>query len=169
MNGGSVPFNIFSTDATNNVENNFSYYAQSATLPAVTVNKADIPYFGKAFHVPTSIQYEHDWTIKFLLTENMNIYEGLRQWMLMFSNLRLSGGGYKLVPNIDMRISLLNAAQTHFTSSQVLVGCWPNDLSDLKQEYKDNDNNVATCNLKIKYQYCYRDDNFNGRGNPLRA
>lgn len=164
MNGNTVAFDLFDSDP-NNAKGNFTYFAQSATIPKATVNKANIPYFGTDFRVPTTIQYGHDWSIEFLLEENMDIYERLRRWMRMFSDLRLSGGGYKLIPNINMRIRTLGSKQQFFVNTYVVAGVWPTGLTDIKLAYKQNDTSVLKCSLRLKYQYCYDE----AKGDPLQA
>lgn len=68
-----------------------------------------------------------------------------------------------------MRISLLNSDHTMCTTSYRMVGVWPTNIPDINLEYKADDNTALTVQAKFKYQYCYRDDNFDGSGDPLSA
>jgi hypothetical protein len=43
-------------------------------------------------------------------------------------------------------------------------GCWPTGVSELKQEYKDNDTTIQKFILNLKYQYCYPDPLFDAQG-----
>lgn len=91
MDGGGVQFDLFNHDPSN-PEENFTYYAQSASLPSFEVVKASVNYYGNNFRVPTVIKYEHDWTVTILLEQDMIMYEKLRRWMQMISDLRMNGG-----------------------------------------------------------------------------
>ena len=159
-------FNLFPNDP-NQPDQNFTYYAQSAKLPSYEIVKAEIPYYGTKFRPPTVIKYEHDFNVKVLLEQDMIMYEKFREWQRLISSLRLSGGGSKTIPNINMRISLLDASHTYFTTSYVLCGVWPTEVPELKFEYKGDDNTAMTCDIKFKYQYCYRDDSFTTADDPL--
>jgi hypothetical protein len=150
----------------NSVDGNVAYWAQSASIPAIEVVKAKTAFFGTEFRVPTTVKYEHDWTLKFLLDRDMTIYEKMRTWSRTFSDLRNSGGGTKTLPDVNMRINLLNPTQTSVTQSFVLVGCWPTNVGELKLEYKQDDTTPMTFDCKIKYQYCY-DSTDGSSGDPL--
>jgi hypothetical protein len=49
-----------------------------------------------------------------------------------------------------------------------MVGVWPTSMSELKLGYKEGDNSPLTLAANFKYQYCYRDDNFDTSADPLR-
>ena len=164
----AVTFDLFNSEK-DSPDQNFSYYAQSARLPAFEISKATASYYGTEFRLPTVIKYQHDWDVTLLLEQDMIMYEKLRSWMKMISDLSMNGGGYKTIPNVDMRISLLNSDHTMFTTSYRMVGVWPTNIPEIKLEYKQDDTSPITLPAKFKYQYCYRDDNFDGSGDPLAA
>ena len=148
------------------VDSNIAYWAQSANIPAIEVVKAKTAFFGTEFRIPTTVKYEHDWTLKILLDRDMTMYEKMRSWYRIYSDLSRSGGGTKTLPDINMRINLLNPEQTATTQSFVLVGCWPTNIGELKLEYKQDDTTAMTFDCKIKYQYCF--DSTDGiSGDPL--
>jgi len=157
-------------DLFNNRENpdtNFTYYAQSASLPKFQINKATASYYGTQFRVPTVIQYDHDYNVKILIEQDMIMYERLRLWMKKISDLRLNGGGIKTIPSVAMRLNLLDSTHQYFTTSYVLEGVWPTNIPTISLEYKQDDNNPIMLDCKFKYQYCYRDDDFDTSNNPL--
>lgn len=165
--GGTQTFNLFS--ANDPTDQNFSYYAQSAKLPKFSIKRAKAAYYGIDFRVPTVITFDHSWTCKILLEQDMIIYEKLRDWYKLISDLSKNGGGIKTIPNINLRISLLNAEHTHFTTSYVLTGVWPNKIPELSLAYKADDNEAKMLDVEFKYQYCYKDDSFKSDDDPLNA
>lgn len=163
--GGTQTFDLF--DNSSNPDENFTYYAQSGSIPKFTVNKAAVNYYATEFRTPTVIQYEHDWSVKILLEQDMIMYEKLRTWMKLMTNLENSGGGIKTIPNINMRISLMNAEHTYFTTSYVMVGIWPTQIPKINLKYESGSSQAMTLDCKFKYQYCYRDDAFDLSQDPL--
>jgi hypothetical protein len=161
-------FQLFNADP-NQPDQNFSYYAQSASLPKFSVNKANAKFYGIDFRVPTVIKYEHQWQCEILLEQDMIMYEKLRTWAKLLSDLRLNGGGIKTIPDVSLRVSLLNAEHTQFTTSFVLAGVWLTEIPEIKLEYKDNDTAPLKVTPKFQYQYCYRDDKFDLTADPLSA
>lgn len=165
-NEGYKEFNIFNNDAS--PDQNFTYYAQSASLPKFQIVKAKAWYYGNDFRVPTTIQYEHDYTVKIFLEQDMIMYEKLRDWMREISDIHNNGGGYKTIPNIAMRLNLLDSTHKRFTTSYVLEGVWPTNIPTVSLKYQE-DNSPLTIDCKFKYQYCYRDDSFSTDDDPLKA
>jgi hypothetical protein len=151
------------------VDEQIAYWAQSANIPSFEVVKGTTAFYGTEFRVPTTIKYEHDWTLKFLLDQDLTIYERMRTWLRSFSNLKQSGGGEKIIPDCNMRINLLDPAQQTITQAFVLVGCWPTNIGEFKLEYKQDDTTAMTFECKIKYQYCYPAEDQLSSGDPLAA
>ena len=163
--GGTQSFTLF--DNASNPDENFTYYAQSGSIPKFTIQKASIPFYATDFRTPTVIQYNHDWIVKILLEQDMIMYEKLRAWMKLMTSLENSGGGIKTIPNINMRISLMNSEHTHFTSSYVMTGIWPVEIPQISLKYENTSTQPLAIDCKFKYQYCYRDDNFDLSQDPL--
>jgi hypothetical protein len=158
---------FFGTDSTD-FEKNLTYHAQSATIPAFTIDKAKIPFYGNTFRTPTVVKFDHNWKVELLLDQNMRIYEAARAWLRYYSDLKFSGGGNRVVPNVGIRINILDTYHQTFTTSYVIEGCWPTGVTDLKLEYKDNDTNIQKFTLNLKYQYCFEDPIFDaGTSDPL--
>lgn len=81
---------------------------QSAVLPQNQIQTQDIFYYGKRFTVPTSQQVQHEWSTSVILTNSMDSYMELRRLMLQFSSLENNMGGRRTVPNLDIKIDILN-------------------------------------------------------------
>ena len=75
-----------------NPDQNFTYYAQSASLPQINIVKGTAHYFGTQFRIPGTVQYQHDYTVKILLEQDMIMYDKLRYWMRQLSDLKYNGG-----------------------------------------------------------------------------
>lgn len=155
---GYQPFTLFNNSES--PDQNFTYYAQSASLPKIGIVKSKASYYGTEFRIPTVIQYEHDYTVKILLEQDMIMYEKLRQWMRMISDLKYNGGGIKSIPSVALRLNLLDSTHQNFTTSYVLEGVWPTNIAEIPLKYAQDDNTPVSCDCKFKYQYCYRDDSF---------
>lgn len=98
----------------------------------------------------------------------MIMFNKLKAWMKHISDIKYNGGGTKKIPNVDLRLNLLDSTHKHFTTSFVMVGVWPTSMSEIKLAYKDSDNTPLQLTANFKYQYCYRDDNFDTSADPLR-
>lgn len=164
--GGLYDFNLFNNNPAL-PDQNFTYYAQSASLPKFQIQKADVPYYGTAFRVPTVLTFDHDWSCRILIEQDMVMYEKLRAWQKMISSLEQSGGGIKTIPDISLRINMLNAQHTEFTRSYVLTGVWPTSIPEIPLKYENNVSTAMTIDAKFKYQYCYPDDDFSTNLDPL--
>ncbi len=150
-------FTLFDND-TNNPDQNFTYWAQSATIPEFNIPSQKVSFYASQFRVPTCMTYKHDFETKILLDQDMTMYNKLDTWLKMISRLQLSGGGIKTIPTIKLRIRLLDSEHQYFTTSIVLDGVWIKELGNIKLEYKAGDANAMTVNAKFAVQYYYKDD-----------
>jgi hypothetical protein len=114
---------LFFQNNVNDMEKNLTYHAQSAKLPAFKINKAKIPFYGNDFRTPTVVQFDHDWDTEILVDQNMRIYEAARAWLRSYSDLKYSGGGKRVIPNVQVRINILDTFHQNFTTSYVLERC----------------------------------------------
>ena len=46
-------------------------FTQGAAIPKNTIGKADVNFFGKNFHMPTTTQAAHDWSTNIILTHSI--------------------------------------------------------------------------------------------------
>jgi hypothetical protein len=147
-----------------------TYYAQSASIPKVELVKANTAFYGIQFRLPSTIKYEHDWTVKFLLNQNMYVYNSILNWMNSISNWDNSGGSVAALggtkslnqrnnATADLKFHLLDSTHNNIIDTFTLVGCWPTNIGELQLEYKQDDNTPMTFDCKFKYQYCFRGPN----------
>lgn len=118
-------------------DQNFSYYCQSGKIPNFKINKAKVAYYGTDFRVPTVMTFDHSWDCKIILQQDMIMFDKLKAWMKHISDIRNNGGGTKQIPNVDLRLNLLDSTHQYFTTSFVMVGVWPTSMSDIKLSYKE--------------------------------
>ena len=142
---------------------NFTYFAQSASLPKYDITKAKVSYYGITFNTPGTIKYAHEWSCDILLDQKMYMYEIMRAWMRSLSDLRINGGGNRVIPNCDLKINILDSTHQYVLTTYRLVGIWPNNIGEIKLAYKGDDNTVQTAKFGFKYQYCYEEQ----KGDPL--
>ena len=131
---------------------------QSAQLPAKVIQKTEINYFGKNFHVPTTETPQHQWQTKIILTNNMDSYNELRKLMLQFSSLERNMGGIRTIPNLDIMVDVLNQfSEVDKTQPRIILkGAYPTNLQDIPLAYQENAN-IIRPNVTFTYQYSYYD------------
>jgi hypothetical protein len=116
-------FTLFDND-DNNPDQNFTYWAQGATIPQFEIPAAKVSYYATEFRVPGCMKYTHDFSTKILLDQDLTMYNKLDTWLKMISRLQLSGGGIKVIPTIKLRIRLLDSEHQYFTTSFIMDGVY---------------------------------------------
>ncbi len=162
------PFTLFN-DNTDSPDENFSYWAQSASLPSFEIGKADVNFYGATFHTPTCMKYAHDFKTNILLDQDFTMYKKLETWLKMISRYELSGGGIKTIPTCKLRVKLLNSEHKEFTTSMVYEGVWITSLGSKEFTYGTANANPIYIDVNFKYQYAYRDDELDLTMDPLSA
>lgn len=147
----------------------FTYYAQSGDIPTATLNKATTNYFAGRFTVPTVRTWDHNWSTQILMDENLTIYHVLRDWQQLMSSYRNNGGGYRILPDVNLRVSILDGTHQYITTSYVLAGVWPKDIGEIQLQYA-NEASINPLQVSFSYQYAYQDSDLNAAANdPLRV
>lgn len=151
-------------------EQMFSYYAQGADIPQATLNKATTNYFAGKFHVPTVRTWDHTWNTQIILDQDLFMYHVMREWMELMSSYRFNGGGYRVLPDVNLRIKVLDSTHQHFTTSFVLCGVWPKDVSQIQLQYQDSAQ-VNQLPVSFSYQYSFEDPDLDNTlsADPLKA
>ena len=72
-------------------------------------------------------------------------------------------GGNRVIPNVDLKVNVLDSTHEYVLTSYRLVGIWPTNIGDIQLAYKGDDNAIQTAKFKFKYQYCYEEKT----GDPL--
>lgn len=170
INNEFKKFTLFDHDE-NNPEQNFTYWAQSATIPDFTIPAAKVPFYATDFRVPACMVYKHQFSTKIFLDQDLTMYNKLDTWLKMITRLQLSGGGIKTIPTVKLRIRLLDSQHQYFTSSFVLEGVWISKLSGADLKYQQGGaSNILQPNVEFRVQYYYRDDDAqNLEMDPLSA
>ena len=154
---------------TTNVQN-MSFLVQSTNVPPLTLKTGTTSFLGNQFQSPGVISFDHNWSCNFILLEDLAPYRMFRKWMNVISNLTKSGGGEREIPNAKARVNVLDSSLQARIRSFVLEGIWPSSVGQIQLQYQNGGGNTVQFPVSFKYQYWYRDDNFEG-GNvdPLRA
>lgn len=149
---------------------NISYYIQSSDIPGVTLTTAKTAFLGTEFRTPGVKQFSHNWNCTVMLTENLAIYKGFRKWQESISSLKNDGGGNREIPNVRVRISLLDPTSQIKTTSFILEGVWVKKVSDISLKYDQGGGApITSFAIELRYQYCYKDDGLDGSADPLKA
>lgn len=148
------------TDPNNNTS--ITYYVKSASIPQVEIQESKIAFLSQEFVVPRQVSYNGTWDVSVLLDQNMYHYQSLYNWQNSFAKLQLSGGGSKIIPNVQAHVGLLDASLQNVIHRFTLDGIFPTKIPDLVMEYQNQASPVEfTCTFT--YQYLYDEDD----GNPL--
>ncbi len=151
-------------------ENNISYYIQSANIPGVTLTTVNVPFLGTEFRSPGVKQFQHTWNCNILLVQNFKIYDGFRRWQEHISSLKLDGGGDRAIPDVNVRISILDPTSQYKNKSFVLEGVWVQSVGNLALAYKQGGGDIQNrFPIALRYQYVYKDDAFDNSTDPLKA
>jgi hypothetical protein len=155
-----------SSDASKNI----TYYVQSAEIPGYSMQNGKSIFMGTEFRIPGVRKYDHTWAPQILLDENMFAYKGLQQWREKISSLKIDGGGQKVIPNVQARLSLLSPDHQTKVASFILEGVWIKSLGEISLAYSANGGgDLLKVPATFKYQYVYPDDTFDQAGDPLKA
>ncbi len=146
-----------------NLDEDIKFFAQGATLPGKTIGEATVNYQGLSFSLPGNVTFEHGISLTCLCDNNMNIYEDVKAWMNKFSNLAMSTGGDKRLPNTKFYIDLLDSTLSEVVRSYELVGVWPESIGEIALSH-EADGAIITFDIGLKYQYFIEA----GNGDPLQ-
>lgn len=155
----SQSFYSLFTNTINSPDQTLTYYAQSASIPGVSIKNAQAKFFAGKFNVPTVIQYEHNWKIDIILDQDLTMYKKFIEWQKFMSDYKFSGGGVRVIPDISMRVNVLNSDHSGFTTSFILAGIWPNDVAQIDVSY-DGNAQIKKAAIEFRYQYVYQDPSF---------
>ena len=157
-----------STDAAHNI----TYYIQSATLPGIDMATGNATYLGKKFILPGPAKYAHTWTANILLEQSLTPYEGFRKWQEEISSFRMDGGGNKSIPNVQLRLSVLDSSGLSKVQAIVLEGVWVKSVGQIQMQYADGGGKpINSFAVEFRFQYNFMDDtsNFDSSTDPLKA
>ena len=133
--------------------NNIQFLAASTTLPGKTINPVDVPYFGQNFKIPTNADYGGEWSISCRCDADLKLKKDMEKWMNQYSDLSKNGGGFKNIPDNNVRIDLLDHDLKTITKTYVLVGVWPTNVGELAFDQATAE--IVTIELGMVFQYWY--------------
>lgn len=149
------------TDQTD-ASKNLTYYVKSANVPGFDLLTAKTTFLGTEFRTPGVLKYGQNWTVKVLLNQDLFAYKGLQIWRRAISRLEIDGGGIKIIPNVQARISLLSPDHQTCVNSYILEGVWIKKLGKMDFKYGTNGGeNPLELDCEFRYQYSYPDPDFN--------
>lgn len=136
----------------------FTYWAQSAQIPQITITQANITFLANTFVVPSVIKYGESWDTKILMDQDLTQYKKLQSWQRLISDFSKSGGGKKVIPNVQAKVSLLDNTMQNIKNTFIMEGVWLTQLGNVQFQYKEGGDSIATCTAKFEYQYFYKAD-----------
>lgn len=158
VDGQLKKFTLFDHD-DNNPQQNFSYWAQGASIPKFNIPAAKVNFYATDFRVPACMTYDHTFLTNIFLDQDLTMYNKLDTWLKMISRLQLSAGGIKVIPTIKLRVRLLDSQHQYFTASFVMEGVWITNLGKMSLTYKaGGDTQPIKVPVTFAMQYYYRDD-----------
>lgn len=140
----------------------FTYYVKSTSIPKIEIDEAKVNFLSQDFVVPKNIKYDGSWKTNVLLDQNIQHYHSLYDWQEQFASLKNSGGGLKVIPDVNAIVSLTDSSFKTILHEFVLVGVYPTDIPDLSMQYENNAN-LVDFSCTFVYQYMYDDE----YGNPF--
>ena len=150
------------TDPNSNTS--ITYYIKSSSIPQVQIQESTVAFLSQDFVIPKQVSYDGTWNCKVMLDQDMYHYQTLYNWQNSFARLQLSGGGVKIIPNVQAHVGLLDASLQNVIHKFTLEGVFPSKIPDLGMQYENNAN-VVDFDCTFVYQYLYDEDD----GNPFDA
>ena len=141
-----------------------TYHVRSTSIPKIDIEESKVNFLSQDFVVPRQVKYDGSWKINILMDQNIKYYRVLRDWQEQFASLKLSGGGIKMIPNVEAHVGLLDGTLQNVIHRFTLVGVFPQDIPDLAMQYENNAS-LVDFNATLTYQYFY-DNDYN---DPLQA
>jgi hypothetical protein len=135
---------------------NITFHAQSAQLPAVNIESADVKYMAFAFHQATTMSMSRELQTDVWCDVNMNIRDALEAWSNHVIDHDIEGGsvmgGFKRPSRAVIRLDLLDDINPQvITKTYLLRGAFPASVGSAT--LSNNSADIMTFPLNIKYQY----------------
>jgi hypothetical protein len=121
----------FAITVTRSGMEDFTLFGQSTSVPARTVNKAPIHYFGQQIDLPSTLDEGRNWSCELFTDEENVFYNRIREWQDEYASWRRSGGGFKGISSINGYIDFYNNAMTKIVDTIVISNIWPSEVGAL--------------------------------------
>lgn len=139
-----------------------NYHVQTVQLPGMSMSGVDSPYRNHQGAVPSDrIEYD-PLNLTFLVDENYNNWDALRQWMINNTNEPKLNERMR-----DITLHILGSNKDP-RAELVFRGAFPTLVSELALESSTGEPNPLMCNVTFRYQkydFVRKDEN---RGHPCR-
>jgi hypothetical protein len=145
------------------------FFVNSANIPSITLGSAIQTRYGKNIDIPGDKMNFEDFSLRFLVDENLENYMEIQNWMRglgfpysleQYDDLRTEQG-FEEVPGLnkgrfyeesDGTLQILNS--NYLVSAQVIYyGMFPTFLSTLQFDATDEDIRYFTAEVNFKYTY----------------
>lgn len=148
---------------------NPKFWIKSSSVPKVNIAPAKVDFLANGFEIPGVVQYPDTWNVTFILDQYLSQYRFLELQMKYLSSLQNSGGGSKIIPDLNARVYLLDSTMTRVVHAFVIQGIWLSSLPNIGFKYTQGSSTIAEVNASFTMQYFYTigNDDFNYNGNPL--
>jgi hypothetical protein len=148
--GGNTP----SSKLKNSSESDqFTFFAQSASLPGRNVTEVETHFLGMTFSVPYGMTYEKELQLSIICDSKMQSRKFCEEWMDVHSSLEKASGGIKGILDINTELQLLNTMLDNEIPTEIytLVGCWPKRIGDISLDHSATGH--STFNFTLAYQF----------------
>ena len=149
--------NAFGRKDSSNVQC-FTYWAQSAQIPQQTITQGKVKFLANEFVVPGVVKFGQTWKTDILLDQDLTQYKKLQAWHKLISDFSKSGGGKKIIPNVQAKVSLLDNTMQNIKNTFIMQGVWLSQLGQVAMDYKEGGDSNAKCSATFIYQYFYKAD-----------
>lgn len=150
MNGSGARPNQFEVIMTPppfaalNVEK-FAFMCKAASLPTSTVNKIEVPYFGRKINMAGDRIYE-DWNVTIFNDEAFDVRNALERWQSAIASHATIGNSQRQLgananPNSYVGGALVNqyGKNGRVIKTYTLVNVWPTTIASIELDWEQND------------------------------
>ena len=142
----------------NDANDDYMIMAQTATLPEMESQSAQVQFRGIEFNVPVNVKFTNTMDIEFISDAKMNIKHDLDEWVTSIANVRNDTAGTKgEVPNANIILDLIDENDsTKVVRTYVLVGAYPTKTGTVSLSHSTSD--IVKLGTSWQYQYWYESD-----------
>lgn len=129
---------------------NFKFTCKSASIPASTFGKIEIPFMGRKIQFNGDRQYT-DWNTTVIVDHEWKSYKNIYRWHQAMNHARENVATSKNMPDFKGTAIITAYDQTGHPSLKIkLDGFFPYDMQELQMGWDQND---ATADLTVVWAY----------------
>lgn len=168
---GTAISDIYSGEWANDTSSqlNPKFWIKSGSIPKVNITPAKVDFLANGFEIPGVVQYPDTWNVTFILDQYLSQYRFLELQMKYLSSLQNSGGGSKIIPDLNARVYLLDSTMQNVVHAFVIQGIWLQSLPNIDFKYTQGSSEIkqVAATFTMQYFYTIGNDGFDYNGNPL--